>query len=223
MIQYEVIASGSTGNCVIINDSVMIDCGVPYKLVESKLKQVKLVLLTHVHSDHFKPSTLRRMALEKPLLRFGCGSWMVKPLVQSGIAKSQIDVLNMNMLYGYGICQVIPFEVEHDVPNCGYKLFFPNGKVFYATDLGNTAGLSAKNYDLIMLESNYIEEEVKARMDEKRARGEYCYEQRSLRYHLSKAQCDDFVVKNSGPQTEFVYLHCHVDRGNEHESENSSV
>ena len=218
MIKYDVLASGSTGNCVIINSFVMIDCGVPFKVVEDKLSDIKLVLLTHIHSDHFKPSTVRRMAMEKPLLRFGCSSWMVKPLVDAGVAKGQIDVLRENMLYNYGICNVIPFEVEHDVPNYGYKLHFSNGKVFYATDLGNTAGLSAKNYDLIMLESNYDDAEIKARMDEKRARGEYCYEQRSLKYHLSKAQCDDFIVRNAGPLTEFVYLHCHVDRGESRES-----
>lgn len=50
MIEYEVLATGSTGNCVIIEKNIMVDCGVPYKTVEKYMNNVKLVLLTHVHS-----------------------------------------------------------------------------------------------------------------------------------------------------------------------------
>lgn len=217
MIPFEIISTGSQGNSVVINKAVLVDAGVPFNKVAPYLNDIKLVLLTHVHQDHFKPSTLRRMALEKPLLRFGCGSWLVKPLVQSGVSAGQIDILREKTLYGYGICNVIPVELFHDVPNFGYKIHFPIGKVFYATDTGTLAGISAKNYDLLMVESNYEEEEIKVRMDEKRARGEYCYEQRSLRYHLSKQQCDDFIYRNAGRNTEYVYLHCHVDREAGHE------
>ena len=31
MVRYNIIASGSQGNAVILNDAVLIDCGVPYK------------------------------------------------------------------------------------------------------------------------------------------------------------------------------------------------
>lgn len=215
MVNAEVVATGSTGNFSVLEKKVSIDAGVSYKIVEPYMDGLKLCLLTHIHSDHFRPSTVRRMAMEKPLLRFGCCAWMVKPLVESGVAKSQIDVLKPNYLYSYGICNVIPVELFHDVPNVGYKIHFPTGKVFYATDTGSLSGINARNYDLLMVESNYIDEEIKARMDEKCARGEYCYEQRSLKYHLSKAKCDDFIVKNSGPNTQFIYLHCHVDREND--------
>jgi len=163
------------------------------------------------------------MAHDKPLLRFGCGPWMVKPLVSSGVATSQIDILREKIAYNYGICNVIPFETFHDVENCGYKLHFPYGKVFYATDLGTTSGLHAKNYDLIMLESNYVEEELRARMDAKIANGEFPYERRAMRYHLSRAQCDDFIYQNAGPNTEYVYLHQHIDREKNYESADCEV
>ena len=220
MVPYVVIGSGSTGNSVLINNSILVDAGLPYKKIEPYMDGIKLVLITHEHLDHFKSSTVRRISMEKPLVRFGCGVWMVKPLVDAGVAKSQIDILRENMMYGYGICNVIPIELVHDVPCFGYKIHFKDSKVFYATDTGNVNGIVAKNYDLYLLEANYEDEEIKARMDEKKANGEYCYEQRSIKYHLSKAQCDDFIAKNAGPLSEFAYLHCHVDRENDsHDSE----
>lgn len=48
-MNYEVLATGSTGNCVILNGSIAIDIGVPYKTVKPYAKGLRLVLLTHVH------------------------------------------------------------------------------------------------------------------------------------------------------------------------------
>ena len=217
MIEYEVVATGSTGNCVIVQKNIMIDCGVSFKKVAPYIADVKLVLLTHVHSDHFKPSTLRRMALEKPLLRFGCCHWMVKPLVDSGVPKGQIDVLRPQVMYGYGICNVIPFELHHDVPNCGYKLHFPDGKVFYATDTGSLSGIVAKDYDLYLVERNFDSTELKERMDEKEAAGQYAYERRVMLYHLSEKKATDWLYKMMSPKSEYVFLHQHVDRGTEND------
>ena len=50
---FDEIATGSTGNAVVINDSILIDCGVPFKALEPVMKELKLVLLTQVHGDHF--------------------------------------------------------------------------------------------------------------------------------------------------------------------------
>ena len=59
MIRYNIIATGSTGNAVKIND-ILIDCGVSFKKLKDVYKHIKLVLLTHEHSDHFRPSTIRK-------------------------------------------------------------------------------------------------------------------------------------------------------------------
>jgi len=212
LIDYHVIQTGSLGNAVLIEQNILIDAGVSFVKIEPYFKDIKLVLLSHVHSDHFKPSTIRRMAHDKPLLRFGCGAWMVKPLVDSGVAKSQIDVLKENVAYNYGICNVIPIETVHDVRNYAYKLHFPHGKVFYATDLGTLSGITARNYSLYLLESNYNEEELRTRMDEKIANGQYAYERRVLRYHLSDKQANNWLYSQMGPNSEYVYLHQHIDR-----------
>lgn len=212
MIPYDVISTGSKGNAVVLGDSILIDCGVPWKLIAGHVEPLKLVLLTHIHGDHFKPSTLRRLSIERPTLRFGCCHWLAAPLSQAGVKVSQIDVYEPDKVYNYGTCSISPVALAHNVPNCGYRLFLPQGRVFYATDTGNLDGITAKGYDLLMVEANHTEAGIRTRIDEKRANGEYAYEVQAMKNHLSVEQCNDFVYSNLGPGGEYVYLHCHEDK-----------
>lgn len=212
MVPYHIISTGSQGNAVVINDFVLVDCGVSYRAVAPFVPKLKLILLTHIHSDHFRASTLRRLSQERPLLRFACCRWLVKPLVSAGVPPSRIDVMEIGTMYGYGICNVIPIPLVHNVPNCGYKIHFQLGKVFYATDTNNLNGIVAKHYDLYMIEANYEDEEIQAKIAAKKETGEYAYEIQAMRNHLSKAKCDDFIYRNIGSGGEYVYLHCHVDK-----------
>jgi len=50
MIDYEILNSGSNGNCLIVNKYMAIDMGVTYKKVKPYLKEFKVILLTHIHS-----------------------------------------------------------------------------------------------------------------------------------------------------------------------------
>ncbi len=229
MIPYTVIGTGSSGNGVIIGNRILVDAGLPFVKFEPYLNDLRLVLITHEHGDHFKPSTVRRMAHDKPLLRFGCGRWMVKKLVDAGVARSQIDILVDNMAQPYKtrktksgqqelMYTVIPVKVFHNVENFAYKIHFPEGKVFYATDMGNLTGIVARNYALYLVEANYKDEELKARMDAKIANGQYSYEQKVMKYHMSEKQCNDWLYANMGPNSEYVYLHQHIDREEPYES-----
>ncbi len=212
MIDYQVLSTGSQGNAVLINKAVLIDCGIPYKVIEPYIGGIKLVLLTHIHGDHFRASTLKRIAFERPAVRFGACEWLIKPLADAGVPARSIDILKVGYQYDYRICQVIPVPLVHDVPNCGYKVHCPGGKMLYATDTNNLHGISAKDYDLYMLEANYEDEEIQERIARKEEAGEYAYEKRVLKTHLSKAKCDDFIYSNVGPMSELIYLHGHVDR-----------
>lgn len=211
MIRYNILATGSKGNAVIINDTLLIDCGVPFRALKDSYQTLKLVLLTHIHGDHFNRTTIKKMAKERPTLRFGCCSWLVEPLVSLGVSKSNIDVFETDVMYGYGLFNVIPISLVHDVPNCGYKVHFPEGKLFYATDTNNLNGITAKNYDLYLVEANFGEEEIKVRIAEKKAACEYAYERRVLETHLSKEKADDFIYRNIGPRSKYVYLHRHAE------------
>ena len=76
-MNYKILNSGSDGNCTLINDIIAIDMGVSYKLLTPHVEKLRLVLLTHVHSDHFNKATIRRLAKDRPTLRFGCCKWLV--------------------------------------------------------------------------------------------------------------------------------------------------
>lgn len=224
MIAYEIISSGSQGNAAVIEGQILIDCGVPFKAVEPFSKALKLVLLTHIHSDHFRRSTLRRLAEERPTLRFACCEWLAQHLSAAGVPARQIDVLVPGVMYGYGICNVIPFEVKHNVRNCGWKVWLPSGKLIYCTDMANLNGIHAHNYDLYMIEGNYDEEEIKQRIADKKANGEFIYERRVLRDHMSRQRANDWLYAHMGSNSVYVYMHCHQEEpSDDSQREDSSL
>lgn len=208
-MDYRIISTGSKGNAVVIEKTILIDCGVAFKALKEVVPKLQLVLLTHIHSDHFNPRTIRLLAENRPLLRFACCRWLVSDLIKCGVSAENIDILSCNTSYRYGFCTIIPILLAHDVPNCGYKLHFRQGKVFYATDTNSLDGITAPKYNLYLLEANYIEEEMKEKIAQKKASGEFAYEIRAIKNHLSKAKCDDFIYRNIGCNGEYVYLHCH--------------
>lgn len=207
---YNIISTGSKGNAVIINNCILIDCGVPFKSLEPYIRDLKIVLLTHIHSDHFCPSTIRKLAAERPTLRFGCCKWLINNLVAAGVPKWRIDVYSFNSKCVYKGFELTAVSLNHNVPNCGYKITMNGEKLLYATDTNDLNGISAKNFDLYMLEANYDDVEIQERIKEKEADGRYAYEKQVLHNHLSKAKCDDFIINNAGIKSQFVYLHGHI-------------
>lgn len=216
-MEYDVIQTGSKGNAVVINGEILIDCGVPYKKLEPYVKGLKLVLLTHRHLDHFKPSTVRRLHQERPTLRFGCCEWMVEPLLETGVDKRSIHVYKPDFTYFYSYSQdAPPFSVRavlltHDVPNCGYRVCDRKERLFYATDTGTLDGIEAKGYDYYFVESNHTQADIEARAAEKLAKGEFAYEMRAASTHLSYEQAMDWLYKNMGPTSRYVLLHQHTE------------
>jgi L-ascorbate metabolism protein UlaG (beta-lactamase superfamily) len=217
-MMYNIISTGSKGNAVVINDRIMIDCGVPYKLLEPYTKRLKLVLLTHEHGDHFVPSSVRRLHKERPMLRFGCCPWMVGHILDAGVDKRVIDIYEEGHTYLYpGDLQIRPEPLFHNVPNCGYHIRTNGKRLFYATDTGTMDGIEAKEYDLYMIEANHTKADIAARAAEKQARGEYAYEFRAAENHLSQEQAEDWLYQNMGPRSLYVFLHGHEEESTDAE------
>lgn len=207
-----VIATGSTGNAVLV-DGILIDCGVPYKQLAPHIQSIRLVLLTHEHGDHLRPATVRRIHKERPMLRFGCGPWLAAHLLAAGVDARSIDIMTPGQIYDYGgHLQVQPFNLRHDVPNCGWRLWIGGETALYATDTGNMDGISAPGLDLYMIEANYTEDDLAERVQRKLEAGEYIYETRAATIHLSREAADMWLAENAGPNSRVVYLHQHVER-----------
>ena len=211
-MNYNIISTGSKGNALVINKKILIDCGVTFAKLKDFYKSFQLVLLTHIHSDHFNKSTIKKLAQLRPTLRFGCCEWLVEELVNCGVNKKNIDVLKIGKWYEYYDFTVSPVVLYHNVEQCGYRLYIDHQKIFYATDTNSLDGIYAKNYDYYFVEANYEEEEIKERIKAKEMLGIYSYEKDVIKNHLSKQKCDDFLYENMGENSKYIYMHQHEER-----------
>lgn len=204
---YDILQTGSKGNAMVINNQILIDCGVPFKKLNLYYKNIALVLLTHQHCDHFNKSTIKRLAKERPTLRFACGKFLVSFLQECGVRN--IDILENDHTYGYGICTVTPVRLVHNVECFGYKIILGDEKIFYATDTNSLEHISASNFDYYFVEANYEDEEIMERIAEKEVQGMYAYEHDVLNNHLSKAKCDAWLEINKGDHSKITFMHKH--------------
>ena len=214
MIDYNIIASGSSGNATVINGHILIDCGVSLKALKPYIRDLNLVLLTHEHGDHFRPSTVRELHRQRPGLRFGCCEWMVEHLLRAGVKPTAIDVYNpeYTSVYGHRYFSVRPFRLVHNVPNCGYVIYEHGESVLYATDTGSMDEITEQGLDLYLIEGNHSEADIEAAIAEKEAAGEFCYEAAAAQNHLSKEKALEWLSRNMGQNSKFVFMHQHVTR-----------
>lgn len=211
-MNYNIISTGSQGNAVVVNNHILIDCGVTFKALKGVYKDLQIILLTHIHTDHFNGKTIKRLADERPTIRIGCCEWLVNDLVEAGVPKQQIDVLEIGKIYDYKAFKVSPIKLYHNVPNCGYRIFANGEKAVYATDTEHLQGITAKDYDLYMIEANYTDEDLQERINAKLEAGEYGYELNVASRHLSHEQASEWLMENMNFHSEYVFLHGHKDK-----------
>lgn len=204
MSPFKVISTGSKeGNCVIYHNSIMLDCGVPYSRVKSVEKDVQIILLTHVHSDHINIKTLKKLQYNRPTLRIGCCEWMM-PLLDG---LNNIDIYEIGKIYNYGSFKLSPIKLYHDVENCGYRIFKEDYKAIHATDTQHLDGITAKDYDLYSIEHNYDEDMALEAIRISERTGDFCHAKGSINSHLSHQQAFEFIIKNRKESSEVVKLH----------------
>jgi len=217
-MNYEIIQSGSDGNCTVVDNRIAIDIGVPWYRLERFVPDLKLVLCTHEHGDHFNRRTVRTLARKRPTIRWACGEWMAEHLIGAGVDRRNVDVLEMGSWYKYRIgddewISVSAFETQHDTRNCGWRLYKDQfDTLFYATDLGNLDGIRAKGYKVYLLEANHTEAELERRMEEKLDAGDFAYETRVAETHLSMEQAAEWLRENMAPESIWIPMHQHKEK-----------
>ncbi|MBC1524819.1 hypothetical protein HB884_11470 [Listeria booriae] len=199
MIKYEIISSGSKGNCVIIND-IMIDCGVPFGSIKEQLYDIKYLLITHIHSDHVKEHILNRIKKMFPKIQI-ISNWEVAQ--RFGID----DIVNANFPVEFGFGTLTPFECIHDVVTYGYVIQMEGENIIYATDTATlkNAPIPSEGYDYLFLESNHDEK----KLEQVRNKNNYGYDPyKGGMRHLSTQKCKAFYYTHRrNKESPLIELH----------------
>lgn len=207
-MNYEILNSGSDGNTIIINDFFMLDCGLSYKRIKEYINKIKVIFISHSHSDHFNSVTIKRIAYDKPTIKFVVGSTdLVDKLVKCGVRPSNIFALTSNKWFDLGIIKIRLERTEHDVPNHLCKFEIKNKFGIYIVDTNRVDNINAKNYDLFLIEANYMEHVLEQHKQEIDESGEYDHLYRVENTHLSYEQANSFLIENMGSNSVYEYIH----------------
>lgn len=197
-MHYEIISSGSKGNAVLIND-VMVDCGIAFKRMKDYLYDTKYLLITHIHSDHVKPSTLKRIKKEFPHITV-ISNYEVAQYYEVDI------IINAGYLMDIGDYTFEAFECVHDVVTYGYVWQFEGNEIIYATDTSSLEHAPKKQYDYLFLESNYDIAKLEMARGKTKTYGYDPYAS-GLR-HLSTKDCKTFYyMYRRNRDSELIELH----------------
>jgi len=160
-MEISVIASGSNGNCCLIEDhgvSVLIDAGKSGREIETRMRRlgkcledVDGIVITHAHSDHISGvGVLSR--------RFGIPVYMAKEVYsRTSLGKFESRIFSGD--FKVGSLKVKPIVTSHNVSSCGFVV----GKFGYFTDTGMVTKQMKKvipSLNSILLESNHDVEMV---------------------------------------------------------------
>ena len=163
MLEVHVLASGSDGNCIVVqldDEAVMIDAGLGYKYTHKLMElegidesTIKALLITHEHNDHVAGAGVMARKLKIPLycnqntfMAFNAG---------------KVDWREIRMMGSFDLCgmNVTPLPTFHDaVEPCAFMLKADGSNVLVATDTGKLSFQCEKaleEADLAVIEANY--------------------------------------------------------------------
>ncbi len=139
-MEISVIASGSNGNCCLIEDkdvSLLIDAGKSGREIESRMhrmgknpEDIDGILITHSHSDHVSGAGVLGRRYGVPLY----ASKEVYSESRSKIGNVEAKQFDVKKSFKVRGLEVKPVETSHNVSSCGYVigsfgLFTDTGKV----------------------------------------------------------------------------------------------
>ena len=207
-MNYEIIGSSSKGNCIVVEDALMLDCGVSYSKIKKYLPKIKLIFISHSHQDHLLPSTIKKIAYNFPIIKILTGSEVVvKKLVECGVNKKNIFILKEYKWYDLGMLNVMLEPLIHDTPNYCLKWQLNSKKGIYIVDTASVDDIEAECYDLFLIENNYQENLLKEHIDNCEDENILYYLNRVPHTHLSSEQANSFLIENMGNNSTYEYIH----------------
>ncbi len=211
-LRYEVIATGSTGNAVLIG-RLLIDCGVSAVKLKPYIGEIDYVYITHLHKDHITDTAVRYLA--KNNVKFLTHYRNKKkrkgnPLYTNKDKIEDItyieDEHEFEDVLGYSYTLKLGIALVHNAHNFSLHIHYNDLKIFYMTDGGTLKNEEALNYDYYFIENNYKKKKIYSIINNLPP-GAYNRYGRSLREHLSKEQADKFYRENSKENSKYIRLH----------------
>jgi phosphoribosyl 1,2-cyclic phosphodiesterase len=198
------IASGSSGNCYIIDDgvtTVVLECGISYDKIIPHIKRKKIsgVLVSHEHKDHSK--------IVDKLLFYGYPMYLSSGTIKScQLSKNRCHVIKSKQLFKIGSFDILPFDIQHDAEEpLGFliKSNITGEKILFATDTyylkykfsGVNTYMIECNYDLDTLDHN-----IKKGLMPKSLKN------RILKSHFSLGNLIKFLKETDLSKTNKIYL-----------------
>lgn len=225
-----IVGTGSTGNFAEVNGDILIDLGVQRSRVlafdngsitgPDMLRHVSAALITHEHTDHANPSTVKllyelRPDLFKRQLFMTDGTYRQLCGANSGLHSIMrhefptdhiiTDGATLDLRTRGGIYHVETFSVPHGSVEClGFVITTPGGEsIFWATDAEIVPKFEGHTFDVICCEGNWDEFELEEALKHPDTVG---HAQSSLR-HMSVQDFDRFVRQHATPTTSVIQLH----------------
>lgn len=203
-LDYKILASGSTGNAVRINN-IMFDCGISFAKIKEELYKCDYLFITHEHLDHINPATLKKIKEFFPNIKIISNKSVWENFLTDIFMceYQQLEINNGDI--------VTAFICPHNVDTFGYTIQFTDGEtLIYATDTWNLDRLPEKmKFDYCFIESNYDEDKVKQIQESGNSKKLFGYNiiENAFR-HLSKQKCKEFYyTRRKDKESLLVELH----------------
>lgn len=207
MIDVQVLASGSSGNCYRVTDgktNLLLECGIPIKQIKKKLNytlsQIDACLVSHSHLDHALSA--------HEIVKAGIDVYLTLPTRNTlGLnGHHRIKIINPKETFEVGTWVIKPFQTEHDCD--GSVGFFMHSKVsgkrlVYITD-SYYSRYTFKDVSVWMLEINYDLETLRQNLENGTLNT--FLKNRILKSHMSLENVIDILKANDLSKTEKIYV-----------------
>lgn len=211
-----VIASGSSGNCYLIQSekaNVLIEAGVNPKLIKKKtglnFSQITGILISHKHKDH--SAYAGKIASDYGVKIYGNADTL-ESIKEKCINKEILK--HMKSIYLKDL-YITPLQLHHDVDCLGFTIVDTktNEKLLFFTDTGSL-NYDLPQFDIVMAECNYSEQILMENV--LNGRIDRSYAERVRKTHFSIEKLEKFIKEQK--QLNMLYL-MHLSNGNSNSAE----
>lgn len=174
-VRFVPLFSGSSGNSTFISSGdtrILVDAGVSGAKIKAELAKaggdaaaLTGILITHDHTDHIAGAGVLSRKFDLPIFATE-GTWRIMEQKIGAIALKNVRIIEPGQDFYLGEANVLPFVTPHDAAGpVGYTIQLGGAQVSIATDMGymtKSTFAAIKDSDLVLLESNYDEDMLKA-------------------------------------------------------------